>query len=99
MALAGKHDVFGTPNGLSSETVGNATVPLDIQRSKLSAKSFSPSTSTTAQDLTSRILDFLSNASNETLIASLVGLGATTYFVLGRLGLLLIGGVGGVVLH
>jgi len=49
--------------------------------------------------LTDRALDFLSTASNETLGACLVGLGATTYLVLGRVGLVLIGVVGGVVLH
>ena len=46
-----------------------------------------------------RTLSFLSTASNETLGACLVGLGATTYVVLGRVGLVLIGVVGGVVLH
>lgn len=51
------------------------------------------------QELTSHVLQFLSNASNETLGACLVGLGATTYLVLGRVGLVLIGVVGGVVLH
>lgn len=51
------------------------------------------------QELTSHVLQFLSNATNETLGACLVGLGATTYLVLGRLGLVLIGVVGGVILH
>lgn len=37
-----------------------------------------------ARDLTSQVLQFLSTASNETLGACVVGLGATTYFVLGR---------------
>ena len=45
------------------------------------------------------VLEFLANASNETLVSCLVGLGAVTYFILGRLGLVLIGAVGGVVLH
>jgi hypothetical protein len=54
---------------------------------------------TTAQQFTDRALVFLSNASNETLGACLVGIGATTYFVLGRVGLVLMGVVGGVVLH
>lgn len=49
--------------------------------------------------LTDRTLSFLATASNETLGACLVGLGASTYLVLGRVGLLLIGVVGGVVLH
>ncbi|KAF2213733.1 hypothetical protein CERZMDRAFT_83841 [Cercospora zeae-maydis SCOH1-5] len=44
-------------------------------------------------------LHFLSTASNETLGACLVGLGATTYVVLGRVGLVIIGVAGGVVLH
>ncbi|KAF2083254.1 hypothetical protein K490DRAFT_19030, partial [Saccharata proteae CBS 121410] len=51
------------------------------------------------QALTDRALRFLSTASNETLGACLVGLGASTYLVLGRVGLILIGVVGGVVLH
>ena len=54
---------------------------------------------TQARDLTTRTLEFLSNASNETLGACIVGLGAVTWLVLGRLGLILIGIVGGVVLH
>ncbi len=52
-----------------------------------------------ARDLTTRALDFLSNASNETLGACIVGLGAATWLLLGRVGLILIGIVGGVVLH
>ena len=52
-----------------------------------------------ARDLTTRVLEFLSNASNETLGACLIGLGAVTWLVLGRVGLVLIGVVGGVVLH
>ncbi len=52
-----------------------------------------------ARDLTTRALEFLSNASNETLGACIVGLGAITWLVLGRVGLVLIGIVGGVVLH
>ena len=51
------------------------------------------------QELTTYILQFLSTASNETLGACVVGLGAITYLVLGRIGLILIGVVAGVVLH
>ena len=58
-----------------------------------------PGSSRTATDLTNYALQFLSNASNETLGACFVGLGATTYLVLGRVGLILIGVVGGVALH
>ena len=54
---------------------------------------------TQSEDITTKILDFLSSASNEALGACLVGLGAATYFILGRLGLLLIGVLCGVVLH
>ncbi|KAL9073818.1 MAG: hypothetical protein Q9161_002650 [Pseudevernia consocians] len=52
-----------------------------------------------ARDLTTRALELLSNASNESLGACIVGLGAITWLVLGRVGLVLIGIVGGVVLH
>ena len=52
-----------------------------------------------ARDLTTRALEFLSNASNETLGACIIGLVAVTWLVLGRVGLVLIGVVGGVVLH
>ena len=44
-------------------------------------------------------LHFFANASNETLGACAVGLCASTYLVLGRVGLVLIGAVGGIVLH
>ena len=44
-------------------------------------------------------LKFFAQASNETLGACAVGLCASTYLVLGRVGLVLIGAVGGVVLH
>ena len=52
-----------------------------------------------ARDFTNRILEFLSNASNETLGACTIALAATTWLVLGRVGLVIIGVVGGVVLH
>ena len=52
-----------------------------------------------AQELTNRILRFLSTASNETLGACALGLASITYFVLGRVGLVIIGVVGGVILH
>ncbi|EXJ61448.1 uncharacterized protein A1O5_11764 [Cladophialophora psammophila CBS 110553] len=53
--------------------------------------------------ITSTVIDatlkFFANASNETLGACAVGLCASTYLVLGRVGLVLIGAVGGIVLH
>ena len=51
------------------------------------------------QELVSHTLQFISTANNETLGACLVGLSAFTYLVLGRLGLILIGVIGGIVLH
>jgi hypothetical protein len=51
------------------------------------------------EDLTTRALRFLSTASTETIGGIAVGLAACTYLVLGRLGLVLIGALGGVVLH
>ncbi|KAI7086661.1 hypothetical protein KC356_g4873 [Hortaea werneckii] len=59
----------------------------------------STSFATSIQRFTDRALYFLSHASNETLGACLVGLGAGTYMILGRLGLVIIGVAGGVVLH
>lgn len=52
-----------------------------------------------AIDFTDRALQFFANASNETLGACLVGLVASTYLLLGRVGLLLIGVASGIVLH
>lgn len=49
--------------------------------------------------LADRVLAFLATSTNETLGACLVGLGVSTYLVLGRVGLVLMGVVGGVVLH
>ena len=50
------------------------------------------------EQLKDRAIDFFSNASNETLGICLAGLGVSTYIVLGRVGLVLIGVVGGVAL-
>ena len=49
--------------------------------------------------LTTRALNFLSTASTETIGGIAVGLAACTYLVLGRVGLVLIGALGGVVFH
>jgi len=50
-------------------------------------------------ELVTKALRFLASASTETLGAIAVGLSACTYLVLGRIGLVLIGVVAGVVLH
>ncbi|KAL8664715.1 MAG: hypothetical protein Q9202_002850 [Teloschistes flavicans] len=52
-----------------------------------------------AQKMLDQVLEFLSTASNETLGACLAGLAAITYLLLGRVGLVLIGFLGGIVLH
>ncbi|KAI6712038.1 hypothetical protein JHW43_005395 [Diplocarpon mali] len=51
------------------------------------------------EDSLHRTLRFLSTASSETICGILVGLAACTYLVFGRLGLVLIGALGGIVLH
>lgn len=66
---------------------------------KQSAAETASGASIQLQDMADKALHFLSHASNETLGACIVGLAATTYFVLGRVGLVLIGIVGGVALH
>lgn len=51
------------------------------------------------EDVTTRALRFLSTASPETIGGIAVALAASTYVILGRLGLILIGALGGIVLH
>lgn len=84
--LAGSKNAESESNGPKS----NGAVIGGDMKADVSAK---------ARDLTSQILDFLSNASNETLGACIIALGTTTWLILGRVGLVLIGIVGGVVLH
>ncbi|KAK5956797.1 hypothetical protein OHC33_002285 [Knufia fluminis] len=57
-----------------------------------------PTVSDRLRYITDATLRFLGNASKETLGACAVGLAASTYLVLGRLGLVLIGAFGGVLL-
>ena len=93
-----KHETHGEgnpplPNG-SIDIVGTASTPVqgyaDTNEAKKSSKS---------QDITGQFLRFLANASNETLAACAVGLGAVAYLVLGRVGLVLIGVFAGVAIH
>lgn len=51
------------------------------------------------EDHITKVLRFLSTATPETLGAIAVGLAAATWLILGRVGLILIGALGGVVLH
>jgi hypothetical protein len=74
--------------------------PADVASEKTDlSKDAENSSSLDVRALTDRALHFLANASNETLGACLVGLSAATYLILGRVGLVLIGVAGGVVLH
>jgi len=89
------------PNGVETKSSEPSTIADIPEHPKAT-----PEISNGAQDsqvlvqaLTDRALHFLATASNETLGACLVGLGVITYLVLGRIGLVLIGVVGGVVLH
>jgi hypothetical protein len=58
-----------------------------------------PENSRDVQGLITKCLQFLSTATPETLGAISVGLAAATWLILGKLGLILIGVLGGVVLH
>jgi hypothetical protein len=58
-----------------------------------------PPPTTNLEDLTTRALRFLSTATPETIGGIAVGLVACTYLVLGKVGLVLIGVLGGIVLH
>ncbi|ERS99458.1 px domain containing protein [Sporothrix schenckii 1099-18] len=57
-----------------------------------------PGSTASDDDIPTRIFRFLSTATVESLSAVGVGLAATTYFVLGRVGLVLIGAFGGIAL-
>ncbi|KAF2878018.1 PXA domain-containing protein [Massariosphaeria phaeospora] len=85
--LAAKPHTTPTPAPAeASDTAKNAQP--DIKSQSLDLKTLADHT-----------LHFLATASNETLGVCLAGLGVGTYFVLGRVGLVLMGVVGGVVLH
>jgi hypothetical protein len=58
-----------------------------------------PPLTTNLEDLITRALRFLSTATPETIGGIAVGLAACTYLVLGKVGLVLIGVLGGIVLH
>ncbi|KAL8815710.1 MAG: hypothetical protein Q9223_005174 [Gallowayella weberi] len=66
---------------------------------KSKVQSITADSSVNTQEILDQVLKFLSTTSSETLGAILVGLGAVTYLILGRIGLVLIGIVGGIVLH
>jgi hypothetical protein len=93
----------GLPEGQSqpiSDNEINVPTPVD-DNEKPTTVTTTDSTGQTSvlQVFTDRALHFLAHASNETLGACLAGLGASTYFIFGRVGLVIIGVAGGVVLH
>lgn len=81
----------------SASKNGFASSPKDDLVSTKPAQS-TTSAADRVKSLTDIALKFIGNASNETLGACAVGLAASTYLVLGRIGLVLIGAFGGVVL-
>lgn len=83
------------PANAPANAPANTNTPLDEAVDGVAA----PAARLQAKPLTDGALHFLATASNEALGGCLVGLGAATYLVLGRLGLVLMGVVGGVVLH
>lgn len=102
MADNGFDDIVRDPKHPQKTSVLETVKPLQESRTQRENVAFTPQGSDVtakARDLTSRALEFLSNASNETLGACVLALGATTWLILGRIGLVLIGIVAGVVLH
>ena len=93
-------------NGSYSPRNAQSAIPNVLSKSlnadEPASKNETPTTSMASDQfrhVTDAVLGFLSTASNETLGACAVGLCAITYLVLGRVGLVLIGAAGGVVLH
>jgi hypothetical protein len=92
---------FQTTNGAMNGSVENPNhgdTPSATENPSIKS-SESTSAESPQEDLVTRGLRFLSTASTETIGGIAVGLAACTYLVLGRIGLILIGVVGGVVLH
>ena len=87
----------------SSDDVATSepTFSLGITDSPKSALQNDPSVSNSAlkQDYVESVLNFLSNADNETLLCVFALLVVVTYIILGRVGLLIIGIALGAILH
>ena len=87
-------------NGMEKESNQQSSDEQDaVDTVGIRSRDMTTETSVKAQELLNHGLRFLSTASNETLGACLVGLGAVTYILLGRVGLVLMGTVAGIVLH
>jgi hypothetical protein len=91
MALDDKID----PNSPTA-SVNGAPTSIDPRTKPSSPVSTTPKSSKPEDDVTTRIFQFLSTATPGTLAGIAVGLAAVTYFVLGQVGLLLIGAFAGV---
>ncbi|KAH6674155.1 putative meiotically up-regulated gene protein [Halenospora varia] len=88
-----------TMNGTSGDSNHGDGLPPVAKQAVPTSVTASNDPSHPAEDPVTRALRFLSTASTETLGGIAVGLAACTYLVLGKLGLVLIGAFGGVILH
>lgn len=78
------------------EKIGEKAKHTDQTATSLPPQTASPNSSRPEDDLTTKVFRFLSTATPGTLGAIAVGLSAVTYFILGQIGLLLIGALGGI---
>lgn len=95
-----------TPTPLETPTETPSTPPLtpklilpDEQNESAPAPASSSSTEQTFADVAKHVLDFLQHATPETLGGVMVGSTIVLYMVFGSFGLLVVGIMGGVVLH
>lgn len=103
VAMASEEVEGATLDRSGSMSTEKPSMPDDILAGETVATSITASQSPVTpadrlKSFTDVALKFIGNASNETLGACAVGLAASTYLVLGRIGLVLIGAFGGVVL-
>ncbi|KAI2625895.1 PXA domain-containing protein [Hypoxylon sp. NC1633] len=92
------HTHIGAPTAISQDDPPTTSSPLNNIGSRLTSPRSRdiPASKSQQEDVLTRVLQFLSTATPGTLVAILVALAAVTYFVLGQLGLLLIGAVAGI---
>ena len=94
-----QHGLLEYTTALANSPETNDSAENNDSTSKITIAKVSEDATVNFQELISYFLRFLSDATNETLAACFIGLGASTYIVFGRLGLVLIGVVGGVILQ
>ncbi|KAI9683680.1 MAG: hypothetical protein M1829_004985 [Trizodia sp. TS-e1964] len=83
----------------ASPPIAKLSIADSLQEDQLKTPDVPTASATSHQDPIRRILEFLENASKEALAACLLVLVSCTYMVLGRIGLVLIGMLAGIVLH